>query len=279
MSTSELSKAYANHNRKFENLRFVYPVISRRAEGLSIGINCVGVCSFDCIYCQVCKNSNVKATFPNVKNIISELKYILSIYKKTKLAEHFPGIAEKNRLLKDIALSGDGEPTLYPHFEELCAELAAFQKENDIPKLILITNAVRLPNGLEYLCKNNGEIWGKLDAGTDDFLQFIDRPQKKVSIAEIENNLKSIVSKFPLRIQTMLCEAKGRVPSETEIESYIQIVQRIYEINPKKLLSVQLYSPARQSAENSVQSLPRDFLERVKNILQNKISSLCVEVF
>ncbi|MCL2100886.1 MAG: hypothetical protein FWH22_04155, partial [Fibromonadales bacterium] len=182
---------------------------------------------------------------------------------------------ENKRLLNDIDLRGNGEPTLYPHFEELCVKLSNFQKENDIPKLVLITNAVRLPNGLEHLCRNSGEIWGKLDAGTDEWLNFINRPVKKTSIAAIEENLKFAVSKFPLRVQTMLC----KVPSEAEIESYSRIVQRIYETNPENLLSVQLYSVARRAAESSLKALPREFLEDVKNILQNKISKLRIEVF
>ena len=281
MSTSELLKVWAEHNRRFADFNFVYPVISRRARGLSIGINCTpnGVCSFDCIYCQICRNSEKKKVkFPNVSEILFELKDLLSIYRKTKLAEHFPGIEEKNRILKDIAFSGDGEPTLYPYFAELCeavAEVAANFLPLPSPKLMLITNAAQICDGLEHLT----EIWGKLDAGTDEFLQFIDNPRKKINIAAIENNLKFIVSKFPLRIQTMLCEVRGKIPSEAEIESYMQIVQRIYEANPKNLLSVQLYSAVRQTAENSVKPFPKEFLENVKKKMQEKNSKLTVETF
>jgi len=283
-----ISKHWADHNRRFAGFNFVYPVISRRAKGLSIGINCTpnGVCSFDCVYCQVCKNSEKeKIKFPNVDEILFELKELLSIYRDTKLAEHFPGIEEKDRMLKDIALSGDGEPTFYPYFAELCEALQKIQSEcPENPKLTLITNATQIceektVRGLEFLTSQNGEIWGKLDAGTDEFLQFIDRPQKKINIAAIESNLKFAVSKFPLRIQTMLCEAGGKIPSEAEIENYAQIVQRIYETNPENLLSVQLYSVVRQTTDNSVKSLSKEFLENVKKKLQEKKSKLSIEVF
>jgi wyosine [tRNA(Phe)-imidazoG37] synthetase (radical SAM superfamily) len=273
MSTSELSKAWADHSRKFADFRFVYPVISRRAKGLSIGINCTpnGVCSYDCIYCQINKK-NRTAKIPSVDEIILELKEMLSIYHKTKLSEHFPNIEEKNRILKDIALSGDGEPTLYPYFAELCKQL---KEISEIPKLVLITNAMQLEK-IQYF---NGEVWGKLDAGTDEWLNFINRPQKRINMELIENNLKFVVSKFPLRIQTMLCEAKGKSPSEAEIESYAKIVQRIYQTNPENLFSIQLYSVVRQTAENSVQPLPIEFLENVKKKMEEINSNLIVEIF
>ncbi|MDR2584296.1 MAG: radical SAM protein [Fibromonadaceae bacterium] len=273
MSTSELMSAWADHNRKFENFNYVYPVISRRAKGLSIGINCTpnGICSLDCVYCQVNKK-NLSTKIPSVDEIIFELKEILYIYHKTKLSEHFPRVEEKNRELKDIALSGDGEPTLYPYFAELCKQLKGI---SEIPKLVLITNAMQLEKILDF----SGEIWGKLDAGTDEWFYFINRPKKKIKVELIENNLKFAVSKFPLRIQTMLCEANGRIPSETDIESYAGIVQRVHQTNPENLLSVQLYSVVRQTVENSVKPLSREFLEGVKNILQKKISNLNIEVF
>jgi wyosine [tRNA(Phe)-imidazoG37] synthetase (radical SAM superfamily) len=276
MSTSNsdnLLKAWADHSRKYGDFHFVYPVISRRAKGLSIGINCTpnGECSFDCVYCQVNKK-NISAKIPSADNIIFELKKMLSMYHNTKLLEHFPYVEEKNRILKDIALSGDGEPTLYPYFAELCKQL---KEISEIPKLVLITNAVQLGKIRNF----SGEIWGKLDAGTDEWLNFINRPQKKINMELIENNLKFIVSKFPLRIQTMLCKAQGKSPNETEIESYAGIVQRIYQTNPKNLLSVQLYSVIRQTTENFIKPLPREFLENIKNILQKKISSLKIEVF
>ena len=46
---------HTQHERRFEANRFVYPVLSRRSKGLSLGVNLNPdkVCNFDCIYCQV----------------------------------------------------------------------------------------------------------------------------------------------------------------------------------------------------------------------------------
>ena len=49
------SDALQDHPRTHAGNRYVYPVISRRAGGLSIGINLSAdkLCNFHCIYCQV----------------------------------------------------------------------------------------------------------------------------------------------------------------------------------------------------------------------------------
>ena len=46
---------HSQHERQFAENRFVYPVLSRRSGGISVGINLNPdkVCNFDCVYCQV----------------------------------------------------------------------------------------------------------------------------------------------------------------------------------------------------------------------------------
>ena len=46
---------FTDHRRQLLQNRYVYAVVSRRAKGLSIGINLNvdKICNFDCPYCQV----------------------------------------------------------------------------------------------------------------------------------------------------------------------------------------------------------------------------------
>jgi hypothetical protein len=86
------------------------------------------------------------------------------------------------RRLNDIAFSGDGEPTTCPQFRaavEAAAELRRRRALDDM-KLVLITNATRFHDrrvaaALEVLDTNNGEIWAKLDAGTEEYYHEIER--------------------------------------------------------------------------------------------------------
>ncbi len=50
-----LNVAFRRHDRLWQSNLYVYPVISRRSRGVSIGLNLNPdkACNFDCVYCQV----------------------------------------------------------------------------------------------------------------------------------------------------------------------------------------------------------------------------------
>jgi wyosine [tRNA(Phe)-imidazoG37] synthetase (radical SAM superfamily) len=123
---------HALHERSFETNRFVYPVLSRRAGGLSIGVNLNPdkVCNFDCIYCQVNRTQHSETRFVETDDLLRELEETLrlaasgAIYETGKFRDTPPHL----RHLKDIAFSGDGEPTTYKNFDEIIAACAALKR-------------------------------------------------------------------------------------------------------------------------------------------------------
>ena len=64
-----------DHSRLFGDFTFVYPVISRRSRGLSIGINLNPdkVCNFDCIYCEVDRTTPGKVSRIDLDQMRDEL--------------------------------------------------------------------------------------------------------------------------------------------------------------------------------------------------------------
>ena len=52
---SERQLSVVNHDRDAAGLTYVYPVVSRRAGGVSVGINLNpnNACNWRCVYCQV----------------------------------------------------------------------------------------------------------------------------------------------------------------------------------------------------------------------------------
>ena len=134
-------------------------------------------------------------------------------------------------------------------------------------KLRLITNASHLNNtaveqGLAQLLESDGEIWAKLDAGTEEWFKKINR--SPLHLEKILDNLTAAIRRYPLCIQTMICNLQGQVPSEAEIEHYIENLKRIHSTHPANLVEVQLYTVIRDPLLKGVEALPKEFLESVK---------------
>ena len=86
------------------------------------------------------------------------------------------------------------------------------------------------------------EIWAKLDAGTDESYQAINRTH--VSIARILRNITQTARTCPLYIQSLLLRRWGEPPKESEIRAYADRLCKI-QARGGKILGVQLYTIAR----------------------------------
>src|ERR1700687_3357530 len=114
---------FSDHARSFAANRFVYPVVSRRSGGVSIGVNLNPdkVCNFDCVYCQVDRTTPPLVRDVDVPRFLAELEDMLGLVRSRQLFEmsHFQATPPELRRLNDIAFSGDGEPTTCPEFREI----------------------------------------------------------------------------------------------------------------------------------------------------------------
>ena len=270
-----LIKAWSSHPREWENNTWVYPVISRRAGGLSLGVNLNPDhhCSFSCAYCQSGPQEGHKRIPVDIDAVEQELRAFLAYYASGEFAkcEAYKDVPEQNKLLKDICLSGDGESTIVKEFPEICRRMREIQKEyapklGDF-KLRLITNASHIEaeavqQGLSQLLDDNGEIWAKLDAGSEEWFKKMNR--SPLHLEKIIDNLKNAIKSYPLCIQTMLCDLQGEIPSDAEIERYIEKLSAIYTTSPSNLVEIQLYTVIRDPLLQGVEALPKEFLESVK---------------
>src|SRR5262245_38347647 len=113
---------HAWHPRQHERNRFVYPVLSRRSRGISIGVNLNPdkVCNFDCIYCQVDRRSEAETRFVELDQLLGELERMLDSVTSGAIWDdpEFANVPLELRRLNDIAFSGDGEPTTFKNFDE-----------------------------------------------------------------------------------------------------------------------------------------------------------------
>ena len=70
---------HTDHPPLFHANRFVYPVLSRRSRGISIGVNLNPdkVCNFDCVYCQVDRRRTAVTEFVETGRLFEELEQAL----------------------------------------------------------------------------------------------------------------------------------------------------------------------------------------------------------
>jgi len=252
-----------DHRRAFEDNRYVYAVVSRRSKGVSIGINLNPdkVCNFDCVYCQVDRKTPPLVRDMDVPRLREELEETLDRVQSGELfeTERFRATPPALRRLNDIAFAGDGEPTTCPEFGEAVAQVAEARRQRglDAVKLVLITNASRLHHPLvrkvlEVLDANNGEIWAKLDAGTEEYYRGVDRTT--VSFQRILSNITEAAKVRPVVIQSLFLKIHGAPPPAKELKEYCARLNEIKAAGGQIKL-VQVYTVARKPAESWVAAL------------------------
>jgi wyosine [tRNA(Phe)-imidazoG37] synthetase (radical SAM superfamily) len=233
--------AHKSHPRVWENFKFVYPVLSRRSHGISIGINVNPdkICNFDCVYCQVDRSVPAAVTRFDLTIAEQELRSLLA----TDLSQHAPfdAVPKVKLRINDIALSGDAEPTTLPEFSRTI-EMIARVKPTGV-KIVLITDAGGLDRadvqrGLEIMDANDGEVWAKLDAGTEEYYRVVNR--SAIPFARILKNIAGCAQARPVVIQSLFLKINGSGPTGAEIGEYCR---RLAEIGNIKL--VQVYTIAR----------------------------------
>jgi wyosine [tRNA(Phe)-imidazoG37] synthetase (radical SAM superfamily) len=124
--------------------------------------------------------------------------------------------------------------------------------------MVLITNASmfhrpHVKRGLEILDANQGEIWAKLEAGTDEYYQLIERT--KIPFRQVLDNITAAACVRPIVIQSLFMRVAGQAPSLVELEAFCQRLNDITAAGGKISL-VQVYTVARRPAESYV--LPLD---------------------
>ncbi len=260
-----------DHSRKLEDNRYVYAVLSRRSSGISIGINLNPdkVCNFDCVYCQVDRRSPPRYRKVDLGILERELLEILDKARSGALYDNppFAGVPESLRGIKDIAFSGDGEPTSYPRFKE-AVEVAIRAKEAaglESLKIVLITNATmfhkaRVREALLLMDRHNGEIWAKLDAGTEEYYNIID--VTKIPFKRVLENILEASRVRPLVIQSLFMRIRGSAPDAQEVEAYCRRLREIVSQGGKIGL-VHVYTVARPPAQSYVAPLSHDELDAI----------------
>lgn len=244
-----------NHRRDAAGLTYVYPVISRRAAGVSIGVNLNpnNACNWRCIYCQV--PGLVRGSGPtiDIARLQDELHGLLAdVLEGDFLERQVPEPA--HRVLRDVALSGNGEPTTSPQLGDALRVVQECLRQHGAPgevPVTLISNGSMMhrpsvQDCLRALGEMGGRVWFKLDRATDAGLATTNGASTSA-----EKHLER------LRIAARLCETwiqtcwfavDGVGPRQAERRAYLDALAKLVE-DDVPIKGVLLYGLARPSQQ------------------------------
>lgn len=248
-----------DHRRDSAGLRYVYPVVSRRAGGVSVGINLNtnNACNWACVYCQV---ENLTRGGPPPIDL-DLLEQELSGFLADSVHGDFMQrqVPPEARRLMDVAFSGNGEPTSAPEFSEAVARvgkvLAHFDLLGKLP-VRLITNGSLLHRpevqaGIRQLGEFGGEVWFKIDRVDPAAVAEVNGVPL---VAErVFRNLELCAGLAPTWVQTCWFALDGEVPPAAARNAYCELLKPL----ASRLAGIHLYGLARPSLQPAAPRLTR----------------------
>jgi wyosine [tRNA(Phe)-imidazoG37] synthetase (radical SAM superfamily) len=250
-----------NHRRDSAGLRYVYPVISRRAGGVSIGINLNpnNACNWACVYCQV---ENLTRGGPPPIDLAC-LERELSGFMDDALNGDFmqQAVPPEARRLMDVAFSGNGEPTSATEFTEAVDVVGRVlerfgQKGKLVVRLITNGSLMHRPDvqaGIRHLAEMGGEVWFKIDRAIAAEVAEVNGTPCQV--AKMAKNLEICAGLAPTWVQTCWFALDGLAPSDASRVAYCALLRPL----AGKLSGVHLYGlarPSMQPAATRLKALP-----------------------
>lgn len=267
-----------NHDRDATHMTYVYPVVSRRAGGVSVGINLNpnNACNWRCIYCQVPNLKRGASPTIDLKLLETELTTLLTDILQGDFMQ--TRVPEDARRLNDIAISGNGEPTSAKSFPEVIQLIGRVMKRfglvNKI-KLVLITNgslitreAVQL--GLKRMAKLHGEVWYKLDAATPGGMAQINNTRQ--SLKKTIEHLSLAASLCSTSVQTCVFAYDGKPPALTAQQAYLDFLADLIKqgVQLKGVLLYGIARPSQQPEATQLSTLSQSWMEEFAHKI-NKI--------
>lgn len=282
---------FTDHRRALLNNTYIYAVVSRRAQGLSIGIN-LNVdksCNFDCPYCQVDRTIPGGARKVDIEKLGMELTHLLSLVEDGVLWDipPFDTAQEHMRVVRDISFAGDGEPCSCPQFAQAVSKVGEIYTQFGLShvRYQLLTNATlfhknHVQESLQQFWSDGGMVWAKLDAGTREWFERVDGT--RYPFEKVLQNILWAGKQSPIVLQSMFHRFGEERPSAHEQQQWAMRIRELLEQGAQIKL-VQVYSTARKPSDPQVLPLEKEELEGIasvaKRILHDVEDAPRIEVY
>jgi wyosine [tRNA(Phe)-imidazoG37] synthetase (radical SAM superfamily) len=260
---------FRDHSRASAGLTYVYPVLSRRAGGVSVGINLNpnNACNWRCIYCQVPNLHRGSAPAIDLDLLGRELRGFLHQAVSGKFMDE--RVPKDVRRIADIAISGNGEPTSARNFTDVVERVVGIMAEfalDPLTKVRLITNGSLLgrqgvQEGVRRLGACGGEVWFKVDAGTVEGFARINNVV--MTPAQVVRNVRRCAALCATWVQTCMFAVAGMAPAESDIAAYLALLEAVGRNCLRGVLLYGLARPSMQPEASQLSPLSAAALEAV----------------
>jgi len=203
------------------------PVPSRRL-GRSLGVDLVPfkTCSYDCIYCQLGRTTDLtvqRREYVPLDAVLADLQASLA------------------RRPDYVTLSGSGEPTLYSRLGEL---IAGIRNLTDTPVAVLTNGSLLSDPQVRQDLAGADLLIPSLDGGDPQVFAAVNRPHPSIDFEKMVAGLASMRREFSGHYWLEVFILDGLTSDSAQVE---KLVRRVKEIAPER---VQLNTVCRPPAED-----------------------------
>jgi len=194
------------------------PIPSRRF-GISLGIDLspsTKQCNFDCLYCELKPAKTISAmdTYPKVSDVIEAVQEAFSKHEKIDV----------------LTITANGEPTLYPHLDELINELDKIK--NNAKTLILSNGGSIYKKEIQQTLKKLDTVKLSLDCVSQECFKKLDRNNKSVEVEKIVEGMIEFRALYDKSFVLEVLVVKDLNDKPKEIELLYDAIKRI---NPNRV--------------------------------------------
>lgn len=241
----------------------VYGPVASRRFGRSLGINLLPsgrrICTLSCVYCQYRDRGEEPCHFPTREQV------------RTEILKHVSLVRAAGPRLDWIMFSGNGEPTLHPHFTGIVDDLLRC-RDRLLPdvRVGILSNSTttchpRIRTALERL---DGRFM-KLDAGSLTAFEKIGRPRTPFVWGEVIEGLSMLRD---VTLQSMFIAGERGNVNDRDVNDWIGAVSCV------KPAAVQVYTVDRTPQESWVKPVPAKTLRLIARLAE-RASGIPVEVY
>ena len=230
-------------------MKYVFGPVPSRRLGLSLGVDLIPskTCSFDCLYCEVGRTTELTLTPLNHAPYAEVVREV-----KERLQTCRPDV---------ITIAGSGEPTLYADLEKV---IGGIKEITEIDVALLTNGSLFWREEIVRRVLHVDIILPTLSSAFEDTFRKIHRPPAELLLEKVIDGLKKLRAMYPGRIFLETIFLAGMNDTDEEIAALKSVIEAI---NPDK---IQLNTVVRPPADIRAKCLDMKRLKEIKNFFGPK---------